>query len=213
MVTDDILHNKGENLKQQIEREMMLSLMVKSHRLATPVSQIRDVVTFRNMTPAPLSPKEVLGVINVRGHVVTIIDCDSLLSEFPIRVPTSLKTKDVKATHPSSDASPPKGVDSLALNECADSEAHAQDYSMCVTFEHDNDLYAIAVDKADDLFLIGEDERHPMPATLPPIWQQVGACMVPYGNDLIAQISLHEVVKFIANRQPQDKAHAALSSD
>ncbi len=39
-----------------------------------PVRQVQDVFLLRAITPVPLSPPEVAGVLNLRGRIVTAID-------------------------------------------------------------------------------------------------------------------------------------------
>lgn len=39
------------------------------------VLQVREVLRVTDITPVPGSPEYVLGIINLRGNVVTVIDC------------------------------------------------------------------------------------------------------------------------------------------
>ncbi len=39
-----------------------------------PIAQVRDVFTLANMTRVPLSGREIAGVLNLRGRIVTVID-------------------------------------------------------------------------------------------------------------------------------------------
>lgn len=49
-----------------------------------PASQIREVVTFpRSITPVPLSPDFVLGIFNLRGAIIPVIDVAQLLGVSP----------------------------------------------------------------------------------------------------------------------------------
>lgn len=57
----------------QEEREYVV-MMVAGQKLGIPVEQVEDVLRAREMTPVPLSPPEVVGVLNLRGRIVTAID-------------------------------------------------------------------------------------------------------------------------------------------
>lgn len=41
---------------------------------AAPVSLIREILKLRPLTPVPRSPSSIMGIISVRGQIVTVID-------------------------------------------------------------------------------------------------------------------------------------------
>lgn len=43
------------------------------------VLQVQEVIRFTEITPVPLAPLDILGLINLRGRIVTIIDIKSRL--------------------------------------------------------------------------------------------------------------------------------------
>ena len=45
-----------------------------SERYAFPLAQVREVSLLRELTPVPCTPAFVLGIINVRGEIRTVID-------------------------------------------------------------------------------------------------------------------------------------------
>jgi purine-binding chemotaxis protein CheW len=49
------------------------------HRFAVDVADAREVVVFDEMTPVPLAPSFVLGVANLRGTVMPVVDLALLL--------------------------------------------------------------------------------------------------------------------------------------
>ena len=56
------------------DSEQFLSLKVKGQLFGIPVLKIRDVLKPQNITKVPLSRKEILGYMNLRGRIVTVID-------------------------------------------------------------------------------------------------------------------------------------------
>jgi len=42
--------------------------------LGVEVERVQEVIRFQNMTAVPLAPKEVSGLINLRGQIVTALD-------------------------------------------------------------------------------------------------------------------------------------------
>ena len=51
------------------------------------VMQVQEVLRFTEITPVPGAPNSVLGIINLRGNVVTVIDMRSLF-QLPADEPT-----------------------------------------------------------------------------------------------------------------------------
>ncbi len=56
------------------ERLEVLEFRLAGERYAVETSYVRAVHPLRNLTPLPCTPAFVLGVVNVRGHVLTVID-------------------------------------------------------------------------------------------------------------------------------------------
>jgi chemotaxis signal transduction protein len=56
------------------------------HRFAVDVADAREVVVFDAMTPVPLAPSFVLGLANLRGTVMPVVDLAPLLG-LPARQP------------------------------------------------------------------------------------------------------------------------------
>jgi purine-binding chemotaxis protein CheW len=53
---------------------------VGEDQFAVDVQAVREVVAMPSVTPLPLAPAWVLGVINVRGEVVPVLDTGSLMA-------------------------------------------------------------------------------------------------------------------------------------
>jgi purine-binding chemotaxis protein CheW len=49
------------------------------HRFAVDVADAREVVVFESITPLPLAPSFVLGLANLRGSVMPVVDLGPLL--------------------------------------------------------------------------------------------------------------------------------------
>lgn len=61
-----------------IFRQMVL-FEVDQHRVALPVEIVREVIPGRSYTPLPGSAPAVLGLMNLRGRIVTVLDFGTLL--------------------------------------------------------------------------------------------------------------------------------------
>lgn len=55
-------------------RKQLCTFRVDNLLCGIEVERVQEVVRYREMTTVPLSPPEVLGLINLRGQIVTAID-------------------------------------------------------------------------------------------------------------------------------------------
>lgn len=51
-----------------------VTMRIQGQLLGIPVLQIDDVLRPREITPVPMSPPEIAGMLNLRGRVVTAVD-------------------------------------------------------------------------------------------------------------------------------------------
>jgi purine-binding chemotaxis protein CheW len=56
------------------EKAEYLTFAVADQQLAIPATLVRDVLRLPKLTPVPLSPPDVAGLMNLRGHIVTAVD-------------------------------------------------------------------------------------------------------------------------------------------
>ena len=61
--------------------ERYLTAQVGKERIAFPVSGIRDVIVFEHVAPVPLAPPQIMGILNLRGQVVTALHLQSCLEK------------------------------------------------------------------------------------------------------------------------------------
>ncbi len=59
------------------------SCRVGEQWIALPVSQVLEVITQQRLTPMPQAPKGVLGLINLRGRIITEVDVRTILGLEP----------------------------------------------------------------------------------------------------------------------------------
>lgn len=57
-----------------VEGQQYLSFRTQGERYALAIDSVREITEYRTMTPVPMMPAFVRGVINLRGHVVPVID-------------------------------------------------------------------------------------------------------------------------------------------
>ena len=63
----------GEN------EEQLVTMIVDDQLFGIPILQVQDIVEASNVTPVPMAPSAIAGVLNLRGRIVTVIDLRKLL--------------------------------------------------------------------------------------------------------------------------------------
>jgi chemotaxis signal transduction protein len=69
------------------ETRTYCTFMMDGHCYGVPVQRVQEVLRHNEITQVSLAPREVCGLINLRGQIVTVIDLRSRLSLSP-REPT-----------------------------------------------------------------------------------------------------------------------------
>lgn len=67
----------GEALVSAGNVAQYLSFLSRNECFALPIDQVREIIEFEGVTPVPMMPAFVRGVINLRGNVVPVIDLAS----------------------------------------------------------------------------------------------------------------------------------------
>lgn len=60
--------------------QQFCTFLLDGHLFGVPVPQVQEVIRFHPMTPVPLAPPAVEGLINLRGQIVLAIDLRRRLS-------------------------------------------------------------------------------------------------------------------------------------
>lgn len=66
----------------------LVTMVVAEQLVGIPVSTVQDILGPQRITSVPMSSREVAGVLNLRGRIVTAIDLRSRLGMSPIERPT-----------------------------------------------------------------------------------------------------------------------------
>jgi purine-binding chemotaxis protein CheW len=58
----------------------LISVSIEGQLIGLPITSVRDVFSIAKMTPVPRADRAVAGLVNLRGHIVTILDLGALLN-------------------------------------------------------------------------------------------------------------------------------------
>ena len=79
------------------ESRQYCTFFLDNHCFGIPVEKVQEVLRYQAMTSVPLAPREVCGLINLRGQIVTVIDLRTRL-KLPARKPNSVGTNVIVRT-------------------------------------------------------------------------------------------------------------------
>ena len=80
----DVLAREPENQSDGMEQIEITEFMLSAERYGIETRYIREVHILRDLTPLPCTPPFVLGILNVRGKILSVIDIRWFF-ELPIR--------------------------------------------------------------------------------------------------------------------------------
>ena len=69
--------------QQELERVQYLTFRSAGRSHALPVLKVREILPFAGATPIPLAPREIRGLINLRGSAVPVLDLAIRLGHAP----------------------------------------------------------------------------------------------------------------------------------
>lgn len=72
-------HRMRRNITTADEIQLV-SVRIEGQLIGLPITSVRDVFSIHAMTPVPKADQAVAGLVNLRGHIVTILDLGSLLN-------------------------------------------------------------------------------------------------------------------------------------
>ena len=68
------------DIESHIEKTKYLVVGIKDNCYCIPLAQVQEIISPTTITPIPYVDKSVLGVINLRGRIVTIVDIRAKVS-------------------------------------------------------------------------------------------------------------------------------------
>ncbi|MCH2535295.1 MAG: chemotaxis protein CheW [Bdellovibrionales bacterium] len=106
-------------LKNNMPTSQVLTFKLSDELYAFDIHRVKEVLEFKNVTPVPKSHNSMVGVINLRGHVVPVIDLKLKcgLPETIVTEETCVIISEVK-----------KGQDIIVMGALADSVEEVLEY-------------------------------------------------------------------------------------
>ncbi len=93
-----IFQQRAESLKQSVESEDLKGLRplaviaLKGELFGIDLALVREFIDIRNVTPVPCCPAHIIGNMNLRGEILTLVDIRGFLHLLPTGIPENSKT-------------------------------------------------------------------------------------------------------------------------
>lgn len=65
-----------------VDEDQLVTMIVDNQLFGIPILQVQDIVEASKITPVPLAPSAIAGVLNLRGRIVTVVDLRKLLGNY-----------------------------------------------------------------------------------------------------------------------------------
>lgn len=102
----EIFHNRAHHLKTQIKEEIKTELQtiaiieLRNELFGFDVTLVQEFITIRRITPIPCAEDYIIGNINFRGEILTLVDISSFLNISPLEINNNspamlIKTEDL----------------------------------------------------------------------------------------------------------------------
>ncbi len=76
-----VIDNSESNTSDE---EQLVTMMVDNQLFGIPILIVQDIVEPDQITPVPLAPAAIAGILNLRGRIVTVIDLRECLGAKPL---------------------------------------------------------------------------------------------------------------------------------
>ena len=194
LTTSRFIAEAGVDQSVEDEEHQLVTLRLGSQTFGLPILAVQDIVEPRRITSVPTAPREVSGVLNLRGRIVTVINLGIVLGHN--ENPKPLQPHE-NARKNSREGFKENGVDSY--------KTHG------VTVFHGDDLYTFLVDAIGDVINVSSEDLEPVPANLMLKTRQVSLGVIKRASDLILILDPGAVIAAIEGQS--EDMHSGESSD
>ena len=132
-----------------------------------PVLAVQDVLRIQNVAKIPLARREIAGLMNLRGRIVTVIDLRARLGLAPY---VSMETNGMNGR--------PR-----------------RNSQMNVVVEYNDELYSLLVDSVGDVMALPLDKFENSPANLSAAWREVSTGIFRLKGELLVVIDVQHLLK------------------
>ncbi len=169
------IENDGHHVVMEGEQQYV-TMTIAGQLFGVPIMQVEDIVEPDRITMVPLASKQIAGVMNLRGRVVTVIDLKQCLGDAN-----------------GNGSNLPKIT---ADNDDAGGEPEPeQKYS--ITVEKNHNLYTLLVDNIGDVRALPDNGLEKLPPNLDSQFRKVAAGVYRLQDELLVLLDVDKVFELL----------------
>lgn len=151
--------------------EDFVTFLVGGQLFGIPILKVQDILRLEDIAPIPLAPPRVMGSINLRGRIVTVVS---------VRVCLGIKDRGESVKTPKS---PPEA-------------SKKEKTDMGVTVEYDHDLYTLLVDSIGEVVSVSSEFHEGNPSTLDASWREFALGVYRLEDRLMVVLDVERLLGF-----------------
>lgn len=174
------VENDGHHVVMEGEQQYV-TMTIAGQLFGVPIMQVEDIVEPDRITMVPLASKQIAGVMNLRGRVVTVIDLKQCLGSTNGNGNTHTKALE-------------KPVDADGEGSGAEPEPE-QKFS--ITVEKNHSLYTLLVDNIGDVRALPDTGLEKVPPNLDAQFRKVAAGVYRLKGELLVVLDVDKVFELL----------------
>jgi purine-binding chemotaxis protein CheW len=168
--------NDGHHVVMEGEQQYV-TMTIAGQLFGVPIMQVEDIVEPDRITKVPLASKQIAGVMNLRGRVVTVIDLKQCLG-----------------------SKNGNGVPRLIKGDGSDDgkeEKPAVEQKFSITVEKNHSLYTLLVDNIGDVRALPDSGLENVPPNLDASFRKVASGVYRLQGELLVVLDVDKVFELL----------------
>jgi purine-binding chemotaxis protein CheW len=184
-MNNELTVQRGAELatSDEIDSEDFVTFRTGGQLFGVSIQKVRDILNLDKIASIPLAPRQVRGSINLRGHIVTVINvriCLGMLDYEPV------KDQVFESESESEGEGEADGNDQAA--------AAAEVTHVGVTVEYGTDLYTLLVDEIGEVITVATRDKEAVPTTLESAWTKFARNVIQLDGELLVILDSDKLV-------------------
>ncbi|MBT3885547.1 MAG: chemotaxis protein CheW [Rhodospirillaceae bacterium] len=172
----------------EIDTEDFVTFRTGGQLFGVSIQKVRDILNLDKIAFIPLAPRQVRGSINLRGHIVTVINVRICLG-MPDYEPAKKQVVESEGEADGNDAA----ADAAAADAAADADV-VEISHVGVTVEYGPELYTLLVDEIGEVITVATRDKEAVPTTLESLWTKFARNVIQLDGELLVILDSDKLV-------------------
>jgi purine-binding chemotaxis protein CheW len=173
----------------EIDTEDFVTFRTGGQLFGVSIQKVRDILNLDKIAFIPLAPRQVRGSINLRGHIVTVINVRICLG-MPKYKPVKEEVFESEVDAETDGETETNGESQVATADKSASEAS----HVGVTVEYGPELYTLLVDDIGEVITVATRDKEAVPNTLESAWTKFARNVIQLEGELLVILDSDKLV-------------------